>query len=95
MPVPRELQVAAKVACGDRVLVVMEVDSKPPAVPIPAELMKVLEGDVKLALRFEELPPAHRRAWATHVAGAKQAETRIRRAAKAVAGIREKKFPGQ
>lgn len=94
MPVPRELQVKANLALGDTVRVVMELDAKPRPITIPAELKKVLAADPKLAERFDELPPAHRRAWAGHVAQAKQAETRIRRAAKAVDGIRNKAFPG-
>jgi uncharacterized protein YdeI (YjbR/CyaY-like superfamily) len=72
----------------------MEVDAEPRPIEIPLELEKVLDGDADLARRFENLPPAHRRAWATHVADAKRAETRIRRAAKAADGIRNKRFPG-
>ena len=41
MPVPRELQIKAKIARGDRVQVAMEVDAKPRPVKIPPELKKV------------------------------------------------------
>ena len=94
MPVPRELQVAAKVARGDKVRVAMEVDPAPRPVDVPPELQDVLAADPDLARRFEGLPPAHRRAWASHVADAKRPETRVRRAAKAAEGIRNKSFPG-
>lgn len=94
MPVPRDLQTKADIACGDRVRVVMEVDSEPRPIDIPPELEEVLAADPDLAGRFEGLPPAHRRAWAAYVADAKQSETRIRRAAKAIDGIRKKAFPG-
>lgn len=94
IPVPRELQVKAKVARGDRVQVNMEIDAKPRPLYIPPELRKVLATDPQLARHFEELPPSHRRAWAAHVGDAKNPETRIRRATKAVDGIRNKTFPG-
>lgn len=94
MPVPHDLQIHADVADGDSVQVSMEVDAEPRAVDVPDELRAVLVADSDLSARFEALPPSHRRAWAAHVAGAKQAETRIRRAAKAVDGIRNKTFPG-
>ncbi|HPD72954.1 MAG TPA: YdeI/OmpD-associated family protein [Candidatus Krumholzibacteria bacterium] len=94
MPVPRALQVEANIARGDRVRVVMEADPEPRPVEIPPELADVLAADPDLARRFADLPPAHRRAWADHIAGAKREETRIRRVAQAAEGIRRKTFPG-
>ena len=94
MPVPRDFQTKAKIACGDKVRVLMEADPKPRPVDVPQELQEVLAADRDLARRFDGLPPAHRRAWAAYVADAKLAETRIRRAAKAPDGIRSKSFPG-
>lgn len=94
MPVPRDLRMKASIACGDRVRVSMQIDSIPRPVNIPPELQEVLAADPELAKRFDDLPPAHRRAWAAHVADAKRVETRIRRAAKAAGGIRNKTFPG-
>jgi hypothetical protein len=94
MPVPRDLQARAKVACGDNVRVFMETDPKPSSLPIPRELREVLAANPGLSKRFDDLPPAHRRAWAAYVASAKRAETRVRRAAKAPDGIWRKSFPG-
>jgi len=94
MPVPRDLQMKAKITCGDRVRVFIELDTEPRPIHIPPELEDVLAADPELAKRFDNLPPAHRRAWAAHVADAKRAETRVRRAAKAADGIRNKTFPG-
>jgi hypothetical protein len=94
MPVPRDLQARAKVASGDKVRVVMEVDPEPRPVDIPRELQDVLDADPDLAKRFDALPPSHRRAWSAYVADAKRAETRLRRAGKAHEGIRGKSFPG-
>ena len=94
MPVPRDFQTKANIACGDNVRVFMEVDPKPRPVDLPLELQEVFAADPDLSRRFDGLPPAHRRAWAAYVADAKRAETRIRRAAKAPDGIRSRSFPG-
>ena len=94
MPVPRDLQIKSNIARGDRVQVFMEVDAEPRPINIPPELEEVLATDPDVARRFEDLPTAHRRAWAAYVADAKRVETRTRRAAKATDGIRNKTFPG-
>jgi hypothetical protein len=95
MPVPRPLREQAAVRCGDRVEVAIELDPEPRPVEVPEELRAVLAEDAEVAALFEVLPPSHRRAWTQHVAEAKRAETRERRARKALDGIRAKRFPGQ
>ena len=94
MPVPRDLQARAGVACGSVVRVVMDLDRMPRPVKIPPELQEVLAGDAALARHFDALPPAHRRAWASYVGDAKRPETRSRRAAQAPEGILRRSFPG-
>jgi hypothetical protein len=94
MPVPRDLQIKAKIACGMKVRVFMELDPEPRPVEIPKELQEIFDAEPDLAKRFASLPPSHRRAWASYIADAKKEETRVRRAAKAPAGIRSKSFPG-
>jgi hypothetical protein len=93
VPVVKELLERAGVARGDRVDVQLERDPAPRPVRIPTELQAVLDADAALALAFRAMPPSHRRAWAEHVGEAKLPETRLRRAAKAVAGIRGREFP--
>ncbi len=93
MPVPLALRGQAGVGCGDRVMVLVEIDPEPRPVDVPDELRAVLAGDAEAAALFEDLPPAHRRAWAQHVAEAKRPETRDRRARKALDGIRARAFP--
>ena len=96
MPVPRDLKIKANIACGDRVRVFIEIDPEPRPLNIPPELQEILAADPDLAGRFDKLPPAHRFAWAAHVANAKRVETRVRRAAKAANGIRNNVFlPGK
>jgi len=93
VPVPRDLREEAGVRCGDTVEVVLELDPDPRPVDIPDELQAVLNADPEVAALYDELPPSHRRAWATYVAEAKRPETRMRRARKAPDGIRARAFP--
>jgi hypothetical protein len=93
VPLSHAFRQEAGVAVGDRVVIELEPDPEPRPVEIPDELRAVLDADRDLAARFDALPPAHRRAWATHVAEAKRPETRARRAAKAPDGIRAREFP--
>jgi hypothetical protein len=64
MPVPRDLQARANVGRGDKVRVFMETDPEPRSCPIPRELREVLAANPGLSKSFDDLPPAHRRAWA-------------------------------
>lgn len=92
--VTRAVQAAAGVAVGDMVEVTVDVDVATRDVAVPRELQQVLVAE-RLQQTYERLPPAHRRAWAQHVASAKQPATRARRAQRAVVGIRARLFPGQ
>lgn len=91
--VTKALQEEAGVSLGDLVEVCLEPDPEPRPVEVPDELREVLEADPELADAFEALPPSHRRAWAAHVAEAKRPDTRVRRAERAVEGIRARVFP--
>lgn len=93
VPVPRAVLDEARVACGDRVRVEIELDAEPRSIDVPPELRRVLDADADLARRFEAMPPSMRRAWSQHVGGAKLESTRLRRAALAPAGIRNREFP--
>lgn len=59
----------------------------PPAEPMPEELAARLAGDDVLRAAFEKLTPGRRRSHVLHVSGAKQSETRARRAEKCAADI--------
>lgn len=93
LPVPKALREQVRVSLGDQVAVSLEPDTEPPTIEIPAELRAILEHRPDLAAAFEALPPSHRRAWAMHVGEAKRPETRVRRAEKAIEGIRTRSFP--
>jgi uncharacterized protein YdeI (YjbR/CyaY-like superfamily) len=62
--------------------------------PVPPELKKALAGDTRAAAEFRRLSPTQRKYLVGWVAEAKKAETRERRAAKAVQMMREGKRPG-
>jgi uncharacterized protein YdeI (YjbR/CyaY-like superfamily) len=54
---------------------------------LPPELADALAKAPAAKRAFDALPPSHRREWQKYVAEAKQAATRVRRAAKAVAEL--------
>jgi hypothetical protein len=69
---------------GDSVEVVIERDDAPREVVVPEELAAVLAEDSSARSLFDSLAFTHRKEYATWVAEAKRAETRIRRAEKAL-----------
>lgn len=93
VPIPKPLREAAGIRRGDAVEVTLELDQRLRTIEVPAELEAVFKKDPEAAALFDQLPPAHRRAWASWVAEAKRSETRERRAAKAPQGIRDRAFP--
>jgi hypothetical protein len=78
----REIREAAGIEVGDVVDVVLELDDEPRQVEVPAELDAALTAEVRAA--FDALAFTHRREYAEWIAEAKRAETRERRAARAV-----------
>ncbi len=57
-----------------------KVAAKPAAEPVPEELALRLDSDPALKRAFDALTPGRRRSHILHVSGAKQSETRSRRA---------------
>lgn len=82
--VRRDVRDAIGKDVGDTVTVTLERDEEPRTVTVPPELAAALEDDAVAAGRFEKLSYTHRREFAEWVAEAKKAETRLRRAEKAV-----------
>ena len=64
------------------------LDVAPAREPVPEELERVLTADPALRRAFDALTPGRRRSHILHVAGAKQSETRARRAEKCAPEIR-------
>jgi Bacteriocin-protection, YdeI or OmpD-Associated/Domain of unknown function (DUF1905) len=80
----------AGVAGGDEVDVELELDTAPREVAVPADLAEALEGDPDARKRFDSLSNSHKRAHVLAVEGAKTAETRQRRIARAISTLRER-----
>lgn len=93
IPIPRELRERAGVSTGDTVDVVVGLDTSPRQLSIPNELRVAFADRPGIARLYDALPPSLRRAWAAYVEEAKRPETRIRRARKALDGIRDRAFP--
>ena len=79
---------AAGVDTGEEVEVEVELDTEPRVVAEPGDLTRALEGDPVARAAFDRLPPGGRRRHVHAIEGAKKAETRARRIAKAVAELR-------
>lgn len=87
----KQLQAGAKARAGDMVSVVMERDTEERTVDIPPELALLLRKENAVRTLWSSLAFTHRKEFAQWISGAKQEETRKRRAAKAVVMILEKK----
>jgi hypothetical protein len=87
----KQLQAGAKARTGDMVSVVMERDTEERTVEIPPELARLFRKENEPKMLWSKLAFTHRKEFGQWISGAKQEETRERRAAKAIAMIFEKK----
>ena len=91
LTVDRSLREAAGISAGDHVAVECAIDREPRPIEVPSELAATLEGDADARAAFESLAPSHRKEYARWIAEAAKPETRIARAVKAAAMLREGK----
>ncbi len=75
---------AAKLAPGQNVRVVLEIDDAPRTVTPPKELAAALKKDAKARASWDSLSFTHKREHAEAIADAKKPETRARRVAKTI-----------
>jgi uncharacterized protein YdeI (YjbR/CyaY-like superfamily) len=71
-------------AAGDTVELTMALDTEERIVDVPTELGSALAGDAEASAAYERLAYTHRKEFARWVAEGKQADTRLRRAARAL-----------
>lgn len=83
--VNRQMREGAGAGAGDRVGVVMEVDTAPRTVSVPKDFQQALGRNGKAKAFFAKLPPSHQRAYVEAIEEAKKPETRVRRIEKAIA----------
>jgi hypothetical protein len=88
LPLSAEHREAAGVTAGQEVEVGLEVDDAPREVDVPEDLGAALASDDAARAAFEKLSYSNQRRIVLSVEGAKAAETRSRRIAKAVADLR-------
>ena len=85
--VSAEVRAAAGVAAGDEVDVDIEVDTEPRTVTLPPDLAEALGRDPEAARRFDALSYSNQLRHVLSIEGAKTAETRQRRLAKALSAL--------
>ncbi|HZL55387.1 MAG TPA: YdeI/OmpD-associated family protein [Solirubrobacteraceae bacterium] len=79
----------AGVAAGDTVDVLLELDTPPREVEVPAALVAALAGDAQARVAFEGLAYTHHKEYARWIAEAKREETAQRRLSKAIEMLRD------
>jgi hypothetical protein len=86
----RAVRDAAAIDVGDEIEVVLDRDEAPREVELPVELAAALDGAPDARDFYDGLAFTHRREYAQWVGEAKRAETRQRRAARAVEMLLER-----
>jgi Bacteriocin-protection, YdeI or OmpD-Associated/Domain of unknown function (DUF1905) len=87
----KDVRGTAGVDAGERVRVTMELDTELRTVDVPDDLRSALAKDPSAQAAWDKLSFTHRREYVEWVEGAKRPETRTRRIAVTVAGVREGK----
>jgi hypothetical protein len=76
---------------GDDVTIIVESDTEPRVVGIPADLKQAFEADPDAKTFFDKLSYTHQREYVSWIEEAKKDETRQRRIAKTVEMLKQKK----
>jgi hypothetical protein len=84
IPFSSDKRAATGIRGGDPIVVDLELDTAPRTVDVPDDLAVALDATPGAREAWERLSPSHRKAHVTAIEGAKAAETRQRRIAKAI-----------
>ena len=87
VPLSAENREAAGVAAGDEVEVALALDTAPRVAAVPDDLAAALAAEPAARAAYDALSPSRQKAIVTNVEGAKAADTRARRVARAVADL--------
>ena len=90
VPLNRQNRAAAGVEAGDRVRVVMQLDTAPRTITPPPELTAALAGEAKLTAAWDRLSYTLQRENAEAISAAKRPETQQRRLAKTLDLLRRR-----
>lgn len=89
LPVSADNRAAARVAAGDEVEVEVVLDTEPREVSLPPDFAAALNGDESAQQAFGRLSYSQQQRYVQGIISARTAETRERRIASAVAGLRQ------
>jgi hypothetical protein len=84
IPFSSDKRAATGIGGGDPIVVDLELDTAPRTVDVPDDLAAALHATPGARDAWERLSPSHKKAHVTAIEGAKAAETRQRRIAKAI-----------
>ena len=87
MGVNREVREGAGVVAGDRMKIIMEVDTAPRTVTVPADLETALSKSTAARVRFDKLSYTQRKEYVQWIEAAKRPETRARRISRVFAKL--------
>ncbi len=91
MMVNKEMHRGASVGVGDRVEVILEVDTSPRVLKVPEDLSQALSQHPEARASFESLSYSHKKEYVDWIEDAKQSETRARRIEETVAKLTKDK----
>ena len=87
IPFSSDKRAATGIRGGDPIVVDLELDTAPRTVDVPDDLAAALDATPGAREAWERLSPSHKKAHVTAIEGAKAAETRQRRIAKALEAL--------
>ena len=87
IPFSSDKRTATGLRGGDHIVVDLELDTAPRIVEPPADLAAALDATPGARAAWDRLAPSHKKAHVTAIEGAKAAETRQRRVAKAIEAL--------
>ena len=87
IPFSSDKRAATGIRGGDQIVVDLELDTAPRTVDVPDDLAAALDATPGARDAWERLSPSHKKAHVTAIEGAKAAETRQRRIAKAIEAL--------
>ena len=87
IPFSSDKRAATGIRGGDPIVVDLELDTAPRTVDVPDDLAAALDATPGAREAWERLSPSHKKAHVTAIEGAKAAETRQRRIAKAIEAL--------
>ena len=87
IPFSSDKRAATGIQGGDPIVVELELDTAPRTVDVPDDFAAALDATPGAREAWDRLSPSHRKAHVTAIEGAKAAETRARRIAKAIEAL--------